>query len=139
MQTSKFNSKRIEALKAQYLKSQYVISNWEVDKEDDLTLEEYATFIDPRFDHIDGNPIIIAKTRNSDGKVFLKMKFFLEGGGEVDYDLSYKRELSDKDVEEGIESIFHEDDEVDINTILFRTEKYLGKTHSYVTGKIVKE
>ena len=121
----KLDAKRVEALKEKYLKGQYVKKNWQVDEKDDLTLEEYAEYIDPTYKHLEGNPVIIEKDRKDKEKgVFYKMAFSIEGGGIIEYDLSYNHE-------------FEEGDEINKDTLMFRTEKFLDKEHVFATGELV--
>ena len=121
----KLDAKRVEALREKYLKGQYVKKNWQVDEAEDLTLEEFAEYIDPTYKHIVGNPVIIEKDRKDKEKgVFFKMAFTLEGGGIIEYDLSYNHS-------------FEEGDEINLKTLLFRTEKFLDKEHVFATGELL--
>jgi len=119
----KIDAKRAEALREKYLKAQYCKKNWQVDENDDLTLEEYTEYVDPAFKQISGNPVIIEKTRD-DGGHFCKMLIPMEGGSRMEYDLSYRH-------------TFEEGDEINKDTLLFRTEKALGKEHCFATGELL--
>ena len=52
------------------------------------------------------------------------MTFSIEGGGIIEYDLSYNHE-------------FEEGDEINKDTLMFRTEKFLDKEHVFATGELV--
>lgn len=125
MAAKKLSPAQIKHLKEVYLSSQFVHRVWTVVEEDTLTLEDYATHIDPAFKKIVGNPVIIAKERKKDGKLFYKMEFTLEGDIKMEYDLSYEND-------------FLEGDEIDLSTIMFCNEKFMDKEHGFCTGTIVE-
>lgn len=72
---------------------------------------------------------IMAKSRNDGSGIFLKMKIYLTVGGYIEYDLSYRKELSVNKYEEG--------DEIDPTTLEFFVEEKLGDVHPYATGKVM--
>lgn len=133
--TTTIDSKRIEQLKAkreEIMKSQYFKKEWHTIATEDITFEEYAQILEPALQSLEGNPVIIAK-ENSKGVPFYKVAFNLNGGGVIEFDVTYKKDIPEED--EALEDYFEEGDELDISTVLFRKEVYLTKSHWYVTGK----
>ena len=120
---AKLSAKQISEWKENDKKSSYVRKEWKTAEEDILTLSEYANLINPIYKHVSGNPTIIAKERK-DGGYFYKMLIPIGGNDSVEFSLAYKNE-------------FEEDDEIDVNTLQFCTERWGELSHTYVTGEVI--
>ena len=127
----KFNSNQINNMKKIFEKSQYMKRNWKTDQSCIMTLQDYAEMIDSQFKSVTGNPIIIAKER-TDGNIFLKMWIPLGTDSGTEFDLSYQRSDPDYDGPD-----FEEGDEIDKDSLRFCIERFLDKSHGYVTGEIL--
>lgn len=121
---TKFSAKAIAEMKEVFVKAQYIKKEWKTDEGCTMTLQEYAELIDPTFAHVSGNPEIIAKERKDGRGLFFKMAIPLEGASIVEYDLSYEND-------------FEEGDVIDLKTLTFCIEKFLDKSHAYVTGELL--
>lgn len=120
---AKFNVKAVNEFRELSAKSMYIKKEWTTKEEDKMTLAEYSELVDPMFMHVSSNPVIIAKERK-DGNIFLKMWIPLTGESGTEVDLSYEND-------------FEEGDEIDKNTLCFCIERFLGRSHLYVTGVVL--
>lgn len=118
----KYSVSAIAEMKEVFAKSQYIKREWKTAEDDIIPLEDYVELIDPTMGHISGNPTVIAKPRK-DGNFFLKLWIPLEGGSGIESDLSFEND-------------FDEGDELDKGSLCFCMERFLDKTHGYVTGEL---
>ena len=121
----KVDAKRAQQLREKYGKPLYIRKEWKVDENEDITLEEFAEYVDPSFKYVEGNPVVVEKDRKDEKGTFNKLVFTLRGGSTAEYDLSYKHD-------------FEEGDVLKLDTIVFRTEKFLEKEHQFATGELAE-
>lgn len=119
-----FSEKELAEIKARYLQQAFVNKVWVTDESLSVDIALYARVIDPRLTMIDGDPSIVAKRRKDGGK-FLKMAIPLKGGAILEYPLAHSHTFTEGDV-------------IDASTIIFKTERCLGESSTYITGKIKK-
>lgn len=125
---AKYSKTLINEFRESSKKSAFFKKQWITNEDETMSLEDYASLIDPSFKLInkDENPVIIAKDKKN-GSIFYKLLIFLAGDQEVEYELSY--EMDPNSIEEG--------DELDVNSLQFCIERWLNEKHLYVKGEIV--
>lgn len=127
---TKFDAKRVAALKENYASAAYMRRVWKTNDELTITLEEYGEYIDPSYKHV-VKAEIIEKERKENKGTFLKIAIYLEGGSVAEWDLPYPESEDDElDLDEG--------DVLDLSTIKFCTQVCLEKTHKYAISEVAE-